>query len=569
MGYEYHTLIKITNLAKFAQEECMTSKQASEAPHTLAIELAQAVASLQIDRAMSILDKVRGRVDQLPFKKDGPIFLGYLAWGIDYEPSYFYLVRRVLPKFRQIPADLLRLSDLVHIDVAEGLLHLHHDHYDTAIKYFSDAMYLADRANNTDLMAVTRYYSARACWRKQEYGIALDYANDAEKYDRMLKCSKRIAVIHMMQGWLHFLKGNIKEAERLLTQADKELKGTDHYIDRGNVLSFRGRFIRRTQGVKGYELAIECFYGAIAEYQKRNPSHRNIGRSYVNIAVACRLKALNIEGEKVVPGSQVQVRAEVEEWRRKAFGALEEAQRIYTINPKRHQCALGKIHHTKALLYYDAGDFDVNNYRKAAEEAQKAYRYGQNSGDKELIAKIKILQCMVALKANKEDGQLAFKRANEAVKIASTTEYGRIQARAYIWKGQALLRAPFNDPLGANQCLSRAEVILVDQDQDHLREELEALREDIDSYTGPVRTVSGPITPDTIEGRSLEDIVRGVEKDVVRYVYESTGRNIIATAKKLGTNSRRVKRSIYTSCSQVSQPGSKPIGAVCQIIPDF
>jgi hypothetical protein len=59
---------------------------------------------------------------------------------------------------------------------------------------------------------------------------------------------------------------------------------TDDYLIRGDVLSFRGR-LARDRG--DFATARVAFENSIETYSRWNSTHRNVGRSYVNLAITC------------------------------------------------------------------------------------------------------------------------------------------------------------------------------------------------------------------------------------------------------------------------------------------
>ena len=99
------------------------------------------------------------------------------------------------------------------------------------------------------------------------------------------------AAMRVAESWLLFQKGRIKDALKLLGEADDVLRETDDYITRGNIQSSYGRMYRREGR---YDLALRHFSQAIEEYGKRDPEHRNLARSLANMGYVERLIALQL-----------------------------------------------------------------------------------------------------------------------------------------------------------------------------------------------------------------------------------------------------------------------------------
>src|SRR5262245_40895945 len=72
-----------------------------------------------------------------------PTFLDYAARCIDFRWGLARLVKNRLATTRG-PGDL-RMTERVHLDIAEGLVAFHDAHYEVAIKWFRDASVIAVR----------------------------------------------------------------------------------------------------------------------------------------------------------------------------------------------------------------------------------------------------------------------------------------------------------------------------------------------------------------------------------------------------------------------------------------
>lgn len=355
----------------------MPSRKAlKKSPANLASKIADAIADRRIRQAKKMFDEQRKQIAALsPSRKDTADLLYVSAQWIDFDPLYLPLVERAITRFRQVPCDSLTVRDSALVDMAEGIVNLHREEYDGAIKHFDQAMTIADRYGISNLRVDARYHLARCFWKKGSYRAALDYIHKLKELNTGLDRPKLTAVAEMIEAWLYFLLEEFQKAEEVLKRAESELAGTDNSYERGNIASFWGRLARRRGE---YDLAIEHFSQAISEYLqysnlfKHIPVHRNAGRTHDNIAVALILKARKLEDQ---PKRSV-AEHNVKELRQEALQHLAAAESVYLDNPDQPHRGLGKVHNNRAWLYCDEGEFEL-----AKEEAARAYNLGNEKND--------------------------------------------------------------------------------------------------------------------------------------------------------------------------------------------
>jgi len=204
--------------------------------------------------------------------------------------------------------------------------------------------------------------------------------------------------MRVMESWILFQKGHRRDATRVLEQAEVVLRDTDDHITLGNIYSAHGRMIRR-QG--RYNEALKYFAKAIDHYQKLSLQHRNLARSLANIAYVQRLvaqqiaKQIDAEAEErrktrasSSEASGKKKRELYEQLRGDAFANLDEAEKIYRHHEHHH--GIGSVYENRSLLYLDSGELD-----KAAEQAAAAYELGRQESDAILMARSRLLQCMI------------------------------------------------------------------------------------------------------------------------------------------------------------------------------
>ena len=129
------------------------------------------------------------------------------------------------------------------------------------------------------------------------------------------------------------------------------------------------------------------------------------------------------------------LRRDYENIRAQALAHLDRASEIYQLHSN-HRGA-GTVCVNRGHLHLDSGDL-----HKADDEARRAYALGEEKKDYILMARARLLECMVEnskLEEQIEDpawvAHLALEAAAEAVELARRTENRRLLARALIWHG--------------------------------------------------------------------------------------------------------------------------------------
>jgi tetratricopeptide (TPR) repeat protein len=187
-----------------------------------------------------------------------------------------------------------------------------------------------------------------------------------------------------------------------------------------------------------YEKALELFEDALWAYQKADARHRNIPRTYFNMANVCFLDARNLS-------SDPECRARVLERRLEAFEYLEIAEEIYHLDPSRNHRGLGKLHNLRALLYAASGEFS-----NAKAEIERAYFFGRQTKDHLIMGKARknewsILtderggSAMQTAGEPSNEAILAFASAEDGLRHALKTNNKRLQARCCLFLGHSLL----------------------------------------------------------------------------------------------------------------------------------
>lgn len=504
--------------------------------------LGRAVRSRRVSLAKRIVDECIGCLDTSPPSRDTLTLVAQCAWAIDLYGPYIEQVERAVNRFRRIPAGEINLYGHAALNTADALVKYHREEYADALALFEKARDDADRAGDAELATVSRYYLGRTQFKLTNYETALEYIGDAIRRDLASGNQVRAASMELDAGWLCFLRGDVKEAQRRLSEARKILsRQPKAYIDRGNTLSFQGRLYRE---YGQYDASLECYFEAIKTYGGYDPGYRNVARCRRNIAVIYRIMARELDSKKVSKGAAPQAAqdgAQAEELRALASAELHRALEIYGFDASRYHHGLGIVHITLALIYFDALELD-----RAAQEAQHAYEYGKAKGDYIVMAEARVIQAGVELEGYRGVGNpdLALKLANEAIQLGEKTyRHRRLLARAHICKGHALLELTPSNPTGARRCYEQAKSNLVAEDRDYLRGMLDALEAEVDKR-GHFSSLDIQLSECYAPGMTLNEVTEIVQEQFLRHVYERCGRSIHRAAAELKTGARKVRNAV-------------------------
>ena len=99
------------------------------------------------------------------------------------------------------------------------------------------------------------------------------------------------AVMQTLESWMLFQNGELKEAVRVLQEAESVLRETDDWITLGNIQSAYGRIALREGR---YDHAMQYFEASIDRFKRRESLAGYLARSLTNMAQAKRFLALQL-----------------------------------------------------------------------------------------------------------------------------------------------------------------------------------------------------------------------------------------------------------------------------------
>ncbi len=509
----------------------------------------------QIGRGMARLDGLWADLSSGPGywgarNSDSAALLCYVAQWVDAGWRDVDVVQTGLGAFPKGRRSAVRLSDYVHILMAEGMVWVNEERVDRALENFSRVLSIRHEIGDPLLVSLAHFWSSRCHRKNGEYDAALTHVADGYRFATEADMRPMAAAMQVAESWLLFQKGRTRDALKLLAEAEAVLSTTDDYITRGNIQSSYGRMYRREGR---YDLGIRHFGIAIEEYTKRDPEHRNLARTLANLGYVERLMALQhrkrIDADAAQRRrSEPDLRRDYEMLRARALAHLDRADEIYRLHANHR--GTGTVCVNRGHLHLDNGDL-----QRADDEARAAYTLGEEKKDYILMARARLLECMVEntkLEEEIEDpawvSHLALNASAEAVDFSMHTENRRLQARALIWQGLTLCNTSPGGAAGspanldaARELCERAASLLKNEVQDHIWEDLQLLKS---------RVVGGANIDARLQAwsqgvvgeRSFQQLTEDFADIVIPRVWEHEGRKVARVARRLAISPKKVRR---------------------------
>jgi tetratricopeptide (TPR) repeat protein len=529
-------------------------------------EMGQYLAQRRVRAGLQRLEEKAGLLEKLsPVQKHAATFVGYCAQWVDSGFRDTDVVRRLLSRFPEETRAGLPLLDYAHLRLAEGFVAGKEDAPGRAVGHFEFVLGLGNALSGTKPvgaeLAAAAYYWKANCHRKcGEYEEALASAVKGRKVAIELGYFPMAAVIQALEGWLLFQKGRSNEALTALNEAEAVLRQTDDYVTVGNILSTYGRI---DQADGRYEESVKHFAEAISEYAKVDPQHPHVARTLGNMAYVKRLMARQLrrridasaalrrqttaDGETVrIPVAEI--RARFEQLQREALSHLDEADAIF--GKHRQRRGEGNLKITYGHIFHDNGDLD-----RAEEEAEGAYALGLEKEDFILMARARLLRCMVENARLEDDvledadeygdssrhAVLAERFGREAVACAKHTQNDYLLARAYIWLGLTQSNEYFNNLDEARHSLNLAmSSMKADPFQPHW-DDLKTLKTRV-LRGGDIDETLRAWSQGAIGDKTFREITDEFAELIIPRIWLREDRKIARVAKKLSISPKKVRR---------------------------
>lgn len=530
-------------------------------------DMRQDMAQRRIREGLRRLEEQAGLLEDLaPAQQHAAPLVGYCAQWVDVGFRDVEVVRILLARFPEEARARLPLVDYAHLRLAEGFVAGKEEEPGRAVRHFEFVLGLGDALSGTkrvggELMAVAHYWKANCHRKSGEYDQALASAVKGRKVALELGYFPMAAVFQALEGWLLFQKGRSNEALAALNDAEAALRQTDDYITVGNILSTYGRI---DQADGRYEESVKHFAEAISEYAKVDPQHPNVARTLGNMAYVKRLMARQLrrridasaalrrqtnatDGDTArIPVAEI--RARFEQLQREALSHLDEADAIFAKHRQRR--GEGNLKITYGHIFHDNGDLD-----RAEEEAEGAYALGLEKEDFILMARARLLRCMVENARLEDDvledadeygdssrhAVLAERFGREAVECAKHTQNDHLLARAYIWLGLTQSNEYFNNLEDARHSLNLAmSTMKADPYQPHW-DDLKTLKTRV-LRGGDIDETLRAWSQGVIGDKTFREITDEFAELIIPKIWLREDRKIARVAKKLSISPKKVRR---------------------------
>jgi len=527
-------------------------------------ELSHALSHRRIKRGIAMLDAAEPELRLIgPDRPGSARLLLLIGEWVDLGYRDYRFLDPLLARFPAPCRRLLSVNDYLHLRMVEGFRWLASGDSDLAIEAFDSVLKSQRDLGEQSDAALAHFWKGRAHRKKGEYEAALEDIVKACEMSQAQNDTMFTAIIQVQESWLLFQKGMTRDALQVLASAESVLKATDHYVALGNIESARGRIVRR---LGEYTRALEHFTRALDFYARRDANHLNLARTLVNAAYVRRLLALQIRKRidrqaqsgrlrsamaKTAAANNESLRVRYQELSRQALDDLNRARSIYELH--RHADGIGKVTLNLGYLHLDRGDID-----RATPEAAQAYGIGLEQGDHILMARARILESAienahveeqtgedvdVAVHANR-----AREYSEEALKLAHGTQNLRLLAGACIARGMTAANDFFQDWEEARRRASEATGLIGPGDNDHLVEDLSALKSRIVQASGINDTLRG-WSEGMLGNKTFQQISEEFAEIVIPKVWMREGRKISRVAERLSISPKKVRRILRNAGS--------------------
>jgi tetratricopeptide (TPR) repeat protein len=512
--------------------------------------LKQDIGARRIEHGMERLARCAPLFESFnPSLKNAAAFLGNLAQWCDVGFGNLTLLKRLLATYDRESRSKLPVREYVHVRMADGMVAMTEEMFDKALNHFDVVLKLAEEINAWDVLAIAYHWKARCLRKKGQYEGALLHIKRARELQTAHGALQNEAPARVLESLILFEMGDPRQAVANLRDAETILNQTDDYVTLGNIQSTYGRIMQRdlryTQAIKHYERAIEHF-------QKRELKYADVARALIDMSVTriqvARHLRQNIDsfpdpqqGDGHRQPARVVRMKELSNLNETIFADLDRAAQIYQRHPNARGVA--RVHLWRGHLFLDMGNLDC-----ASEEAAKAYASAESKRDFILMASARNLQCRVENAEVEEevegwaDHAVASRDyAEDAVKLASGTQDGRLLANVYIWQGLTLSNAFFNAREQAREAMARAAGFLEIGLHDSIWEDYQSLKRRLSE--------SAALEPKLMQwahGEIGDRTFRQLEEDfadlVIPRVWDQEKRKVSRAASRLSISPRKVRR---------------------------
>jgi tetratricopeptide (TPR) repeat protein len=519
-------------------------------PQELLSTLSRDIDSRRIQHGMDRLANIEQILAAFsPSLENAAAFLGSLAQWCDIGYGHATLVKRLLATYDHESRCNLKISEYVHVRMAEGMVAMTEEILDSAIEHFDVVLKIAAETRAWEVLAIANYWKARCQRKKGQYENALHHVKQALEIQAAHGHAQNEVPARVLESLILFESGDSQQALRKLRTAESILIKTDDYSTLGHIQSTYGRILQRESR---YGQAIEHYSRAINHFQKSESTQSNVARAIVDVSFTriqvARHFRHNIEVSRDSRQKDRQHgpdRVVLVKELSKSYAVIHEdlnkAEEIYRQCPNTR--GIARVHLCRAYLHLDTGELDT-----AAEEAKKGYAAAQPKQDFILMASARKVQCMVENARVEEEVEGwanhaigAQDYARDAVELAGHTQDRRLLATVYTWYGLTMSNAFFGDKERAQEAMEKAATYIEPGVRDYLWSDFQILRrrlmENATLESKLMQWAQGEIGEKTF--RQLEDEFASL---VIPRAWEQERKKVSRVAARLSISPRKVRK---------------------------
>jgi tetratricopeptide (TPR) repeat protein len=449
----------------------------------------------------------------------------------------------------------MRVPEFLQLRMAEAFCALGEENLGLAIEILEFVLQAENELDDKRLAAIAHFWKGRAHRKKGEYEQAKKHIIRGRELMQAVRADKLAAVIQIQESWLLFQTGELADALRVLDEAKLHLADTDDALSLGNIESARGRMERQAGK---YTEALGHFDKAVELYAQRDPNHRNLARALVNAASVKRLIALQLRKRIDARAAKAEAReddslpasgsaGQLARYTQICNEALEQLQRAGEIYAQHHYYSgTASALVSAGYLHLDGGSIDLG-----ASEALKAYNLAQDKNDHIHMARARTLQSLAEnMRVDEQLGEdadaavyanNASRYADDAVRLAESTENRRLIAEAYVARGMVYANDFFQEWDDAKRCVDHATARVSPEEHDHLWEDLMALKMRIlraSSIDETLRAWSDGILGD----KTFQQVTEEFAEIVIPRVWQREGKKVSRVSSRLSISPKKVRR---------------------------
>jgi tetratricopeptide (TPR) repeat protein len=482
----------------------------------------------------------------------GPLVVRLAQWvDLGYRDVEF--LTGITERFSVKDRARMRVREFLQLRMAEAFCALGEENLERAIETLEFVLNAEAELGDKRLAAIAHFWRGRAHRKKGEYEQAKKHIVTGRELMQAVRANRLAAVIQIQESWLLFQTGELSGALRVLDEAKAQLRDTDDALSLGNIESARGRMERQAGK---YAEALAHFDKAVELYAQRDPNHRNLARALVNAASVKRLIALQLrkridarvgKAQEREDGAASHSAGQLARYTQICNEALEQLQRAGEIYAQHHYYSgTASALVSAGYLHLDGGNIDLG-----ASEALKAYNLAQDKKDHIHMARARTLQSIAEnMRVDEQLGEdadaavyanNASRYADDAIRLAKSTENRRLTAEAYVARGMVYANDYFQEWDNAKRCVDEATALLGPEDHDHLWEDLMALKMRIlraSSIDETLRAWSDGILGD----KTFQQVTEEFAEIVIPRVWQREGKKVSRVSNRLSISPKKVRR---------------------------